>query len=114
MRCENRYAVNKPQVVRELKRDLFGRIELLEGPSGRAIRRVAGGGRNPLVGSLARLLLRREAVERLAAFELRDGHGIGHSVGLERFGHSECGHAECCVRARWIAVVRRDSDAGCS
>ncbi len=52
--------MNKPQVVRELKRDLFGRIELLEGPSGRAIRRVAGGGRNPLVGSLARLLLRRE------------------------------------------------------
>ena len=60
--------MNPPQVVRVLKRDLFGRVELLEGPTGRRIRRVAPRGLNPLPGILARYLMRRErrALARLA------------------------------------------------
>lgn len=51
-----------------LKRDVFGWVERLEGPSGPLVRRVAAGGRVPFAGALARMLLRRErrALEALA------------------------------------------------
>ena len=65
--------MNPPQVVRVLKRDLLGRVELLEGPSGRRIRRVAPRGVNPLPGILARYLMRRE---RRALGRLADVPGI--------------------------------------
>lgn len=57
-----------PQVVRELKRDALGRVELLAGPRGPVVRRVACGGRIPGSRGVARLLLGRErrALERLA------------------------------------------------
>lgn len=50
------------QVERELKRDAFGRVELLLDPASgeRRIRRVAAGGGMPGSGPLARVLLRRE------------------------------------------------------
>ncbi len=72
--------MNTPQVVRELKRDLFGRIELVEGPSGQRIRRVASRSWNPLVGLLARILMRRE---RLALQRLADVPGLAR-VALDR------------------------------
>lgn len=55
------------QVVRELKRDALGRIELLDGPDGLVVRRVASGGRVPGSRPLARVLLARErrALRRL-------------------------------------------------
>jgi len=56
-----------------LKRDLLGRVELLEGPSGRRIRRVGPRGINPLPGILARYLMRRE---RRALARLADVPGI--------------------------------------
>jgi serine/threonine protein kinase len=67
MRGENRWVVNSPQVERELKRDSLGRIELLDGPAGRMLRRVACGSRIPGSGWIARGLLRRErrALQRL-------------------------------------------------
>ena len=57
-----------PQVVQELKRDVFGRIELMEGPRGHAVRRVACGSRVPGSRLLARFFVRREAraLDRLA------------------------------------------------
>ncbi len=49
------------QVKRVLKRDAFGRVELLVGGGGaRLTRRVASGGRWPLSGVIARNLARRE------------------------------------------------------
>lgn len=53
------------RIVAELKRDEFGRIELLEGPPGRLVRRVAR-------GLLGRMLLRRER-KALAALENLEG-----------------------------------------
>lgn len=55
-------------VERELKRDVFGSVELLRGPSGRIVRRIASGSRWPGSRLLARLLLHRErrALQRLA------------------------------------------------
>jgi serine/threonine protein kinase len=47
-------------VVRELKRDALGRVELLAGPSGPCVRRVACGNGWPGTRWLGRLLLRRE------------------------------------------------------
>ena len=57
-----------PQVDRVLKRDAFGRVELLSGPRGLVVRRVACGGALPGSRALARLFLARErrALERLA------------------------------------------------
>ena len=51
------------QVERELKRDAFGRVELLvdQASGERHIRRVAAGGGLPGSGPIARVLLRREA-----------------------------------------------------
>lgn len=46
--------------VRELKRDVFGRVELLRGPAGLCVRRVACGNGWPGTRWIARLLLRRE------------------------------------------------------
>jgi hypothetical protein len=60
MRGENRWVVNSPQVERELKSDALGRIELLDGPAGRVVRRVASGSRLPGSGWVARRLLGRE------------------------------------------------------
>jgi len=50
----------EPQVVRELKRDELGRVELLDGPCGLLVRRVASGGRLPFSGAVARALAARE------------------------------------------------------
>jgi len=57
-----------PQVVRVLKADALGRVELLDGPAGPVVRRVACGGGFPGARALARLLMRRErrALHRLA------------------------------------------------
>lgn len=57
-----------PQVVQVLKSDAFGRVELLDGPQGQVVRRVACGGSIPGSRWLARILLERErrALERLA------------------------------------------------
>ncbi|MDP6930609.1 MAG: serine/threonine protein kinase [Planctomycetota bacterium] len=57
-----------PQVIRELKRDALGRVELIRAPGGTMVRRVACGGRMPGSRLVARLLLVRErrALERLA------------------------------------------------
>ena len=56
-----------PRVARVLKRDVLGRIELLEGGDSRWVRRVACGGRIPGSAVVARQLLAREAraLERL-------------------------------------------------
>lgn len=63
--------MSAPQVVQELKRDALGRVELVEGPEGRAVRRLALGGRLPFSGMVARALLRRErrALARLAGLK---------------------------------------------
>ncbi len=60
--------MERPQVVQVLKRDVFGRVERLEGPAGPMIRRVSCGGRLPLSRAVARILARRErrALERAA------------------------------------------------
>jgi len=52
--------MDSPRVVAILKRDVFGRVERLEGPRGPAVRRVACGSRLPGSRWLARILLRRE------------------------------------------------------
>lgn len=49
-----------PQVVRVLKRDTFGRVELLDGARGLMVRRVACGSRMPGSRWIARFLARRE------------------------------------------------------
>jgi len=51
--------MSEPQVERELKRDSFGRVELVHVGAERFIRRVAAP-RNVVVRALARLLMRRE------------------------------------------------------
>lgn len=48
-------------LVKELKRDVFGRVELLNGPHGCCVRRVACGNGWPGTGLVAGRLLRREA-----------------------------------------------------
>jgi predicted Ser/Thr protein kinase len=55
------------RVVRELKRDVFGRVELVERGSERRVRRVTSGSRLPLSCAIARVLAARErkALERL-------------------------------------------------
>ena len=60
MAAENRRAVEAPQVVRILKSDSFGRVELLDGPDGRCARRVTCGGRLPGSRLVARMLAGRE------------------------------------------------------
>lgn len=52
--------MEQPKVIRELKRDELGRIELMDGPRGRVIRRVACGGAIPGSRWLARRLMARE------------------------------------------------------
>jgi predicted Ser/Thr protein kinase len=56
-----------PQVTLELKNDVMGLVERVDGPAGPVVRRVARGGRIPGTGVVARVLLRRErrALERL-------------------------------------------------
>jgi hypothetical protein len=54
------HARDLPRVVRVLKRDTFGRVELLERGAERAVRRVACGGALPLSRWMAGLLLARE------------------------------------------------------
>jgi serine/threonine protein kinase len=51
-----------PQVVRELKSDSFGRVELLDGHAGLVVRRVACGGRAPGSRVVARVLAQRERI----------------------------------------------------
>ena len=57
-----------PQVTDELKNDMMGLVERLDGPSGPVVRRVARGHRMPGTGLVARVLMGRErrALERLA------------------------------------------------
>jgi len=64
--------MNGPWVVRELKRDVFGRVELVEGPGGRIARRVACGSGWPGTRLLARVLLRRERRALLRLHDLPD------------------------------------------
>lgn len=52
--------MEQPKVIRELKRDELGRIELMDGPRGLLIRRVACGGVMPGSRWLARRLMARE------------------------------------------------------
>jgi len=56
-----------PQVTRELKLDELGRVELVDGPAGPAVRRVACGGGLPGSRWVAHILMRRErrALRRL-------------------------------------------------
>ena len=56
-----------------LKRDVFGCVERLDGPAGPLVRRVARGGRAPLAGLVARVLMRRE---RRALAELEGLAGV--------------------------------------
>lgn len=56
------------RILRVLKRDVFGLVELLDGPDGRVVRRVAKGSGVPLSGWLARRLAARER-RALAALE---------------------------------------------
>jgi serine/threonine protein kinase len=60
--------MDTPCIVRVLKADTFGRVELLDGPRGLVVRRVACGGRIPGSRAVAHLLMRRErrALERLS------------------------------------------------
>jgi len=61
--------MEQPKVIRELKRDELGRIELMDGPRGRLIRRVACGGAMPGSRLLARRLMARErdSLQRVSA-----------------------------------------------
>ncbi len=81
----------EPRVVRELKRDALGRVELVDGPGGPAVRRVACGGRIPGTRWLARLLLARErrALEALRGvggvarlLEAREAEGYARAPSL--------------------------------
>jgi len=70
MRAQNRQAVESPQVVDVLKRDVLGRVERVRvagGASEELVRRVASGSRVPGSALVGRLLLAREAaaLERL-------------------------------------------------
>jgi hypothetical protein len=60
-----------------LKRDVFGCVERLDGPGAALVRRVARGGRVPLAGLVARLLLRRE---RRALLALEGLEGVPQAV----------------------------------
>ncbi len=71
-----------PQVVRELKRDAFGRVELLEGPRGRLVRRVACGGRAPGSHALARVFL---AHERRALRALEGIEGVARVIDSDAY-----------------------------
>jgi len=88
MARENRRAVKCPQVVRELKRDAFGRVELLDGPLGQCVRRVADGSRLPGTRFLAHRFLARErrALERVA--EAGAGASRGVACVLDRPDHA--------------------------
>lgn len=60
------------RILRVLKRDVFGLVELVEGPGGLVVRRLARGSAVPLSGWLARRLMERErrvlaALEGMAA-----------------------------------------------
>jgi len=71
-----------PQVVRELKTDGFGRVELLDGRDGPVVRRVACGGGFPGSRQVARLLMQRErrALERLSGI-----HGVARTLDLPEY-----------------------------
>ena len=64
--------MTEARILRVLKRAVFGLVELLEGPNGLVVRRLARGSRVPLSGWLARRLMERErralrALEGMAA-----------------------------------------------
>jgi len=81
MRPENRGTLQEHQVVRVLKRDAFGRVELVAAADGPLVRRVAAGGAFPGTRWIARVLLARErralrclaGVPGVAALHARDG-----------------------------------------
>lgn len=63
--------MEEPQVTQELKNDLLGLVERVDGPGGSVVRRVACGGKIPGSGFVARKLLQRErrALSRLEGIE---------------------------------------------
>lgn len=78
--------MNGWQVESVLKSDAFGRVELMRGPRGRAVRRVACGSAIPFSRAVAGLLLERErralarldglaGLPRLLSEPARDAHG---------------------------------------
>jgi hypothetical protein len=71
--------MEEPQVTRVLKRDQFGSVELMEGPAGRVVRRIACGCAFPGTGLVARLLLRRE---RRALLALAGLPGVARALEL--------------------------------
>jgi len=72
-----------PQVDRELKRDALGRVELIEGPDGRAVRRVACGGAIPGSRLVARLLLSRERRALGVLGRMREPDGLERLASLD-------------------------------
>ena len=77
-----------PQVVRELKSDSFGRIELMDGPAGWAVRRVACGGRVPGSRLVARALMNRE---RRALARLEGVPGVTQLLDLPEYARAPSG-----------------------
>ncbi|MEW6072604.1 MAG: phosphotransferase [Planctomycetota bacterium] len=74
--------MEEPQVVRMLKRDQLGSVELLDGPAGPAVRRIAGGGRVPGSRGVALLLRRRE---RIALARLDGVPGVARLLDLPAY-----------------------------
>lgn len=81
----NRRPMEAPQVTRILKRDQLGSVELMEGPAGRVVRRIAAGSRFPGTGVVARALLRRE---RRALHALGDLPGVARIVDLAPYANA--------------------------
>ncbi len=79
---KNRQGMEEPQVTQTLKRDQLGRIELLDGPEGRVVRRVACGGGIPGSRWLARVLMRRE---RAALGALAGTSGVARILDLPAY-----------------------------
>lgn len=76
------------QVIRILKRDELGRVELLDGPAGRVVRRVACGGWIPGSGLLARSLARRE---RRALQHMQGIEGVARALELPDYTRASDG-----------------------
>jgi len=105
MAWKNRDVTKPPQVTRELKSDVFGRIELLEGEQGAVVRRVACGSKLPGSGWLARRLMARE---RRALGQLG---GVEHVSGLlnsaEMLDYVQCASLDGHVPRAGHVLLRR-------
>ena len=80
--------MEEPQVTQTLKRDQLGRVELLGGPQGKVVRRVACGGGIPGSRWLARVLMRRE---RDALGALHGSSGVARALDLPRYARAPSG-----------------------